>query len=154
MLVIDRFDGEFRWLSNFFHERDGSTVEHEFQADKTNDPADKEWILHQGSPGRAKRAGSKRGLNGRKITLRDDWEEVKVDRMRLHVRRKFRDSEWLRKKMIATHPAVLIEGNNWHDTFWGVCDGTCRFGPHAPEGDNELGKILMQVRVELIEGRR
>ena len=34
----------------------------------------------------------------------------------------------------------LEEGNTWHDTYWGVCNG---------KGKNKLGKILMQVREEL-----
>jgi hypothetical protein len=41
----------------------------------------------------------------------------------------------------------LVEGNHWHDTFWGV-DAT------TGEGDNGLGQILMQVRMELEKGRR
>lgn len=32
------------------------------------------------------------------------------------------------------------EGNTWGDKFWGVCDG---------EGENHLGKLLMEVRAEL-----
>ena len=31
----------------------------------------------------------------------------------------------------------LIEGNDWHDTFWGVCNGI---------GKNWLGKILEEER--------
>jgi hypothetical protein len=32
---------------------------------------------------------------------------------------------------------ILIEGNTWGDTFWGVCNGV---------GENNLGKTLMNVR--------
>lgn len=35
---------------------------------------------------------------------------------------------------------MLIEGNDWGDTFWGMVDG---------EGENNLGKILMRVREEI-----
>lgn len=31
----------------------------------------------------------------------------------------------------------VIEGNQWHDTFWGVCNGV---------GQNNLGQILMDTR--------
>lgn len=31
----------------------------------------------------------------------------------------------------------VIEDNQWHDTFWGICDGI---------GQNHLGKILMDTR--------
>lgn len=36
-----------------------------------------------------------------------------------------------------TGDAELIEGNNWGDTFWGVCNG---------RGENMLGKLLMEIR--------
>jgi predicted NAD-dependent protein-ADP-ribosyltransferase YbiA (DUF1768 family) len=39
--------------------------------------------------------------------------------------------------LAATSPAELIEGNTWHDTFWGVCDGI---------GENNLGRLLMKIR--------
>ena len=32
---------------------------------------------------------------------------------------------------------ILIEGNWWKDTYWGVCDG---------KGQNKLGELLMKVR--------
>lgn len=143
---INRFEGEYRFLSNFFIEPDGTTVEHEFQADKTLVEDERKWILSQPTPGKAKRAGSKRGLNGRKITLREDWEEIKVERMRHWVRRKFMDHRDIRIKLLDTSGLVLIEGNDWHDTFWGICDGTCRSGPHKPFGDNNLGIALMDIR--------
>jgi predicted NAD-dependent protein-ADP-ribosyltransferase YbiA (DUF1768 family) len=40
----------------------------------------------------------------------------------------------------ATGDRKLVEGNYWHDTFWGVCNGV---------GENYLGEILMHVRQEL-----
>ena len=45
---------------------------------------------------------------------------------------------------MATRDRVLIEGNDWGDTFWGMTDG---------EGENHLGKILMRVRAELREAQ-
>lgn len=41
---------------------------------------------------------------------------------------------------MATRDRMLIEGNDWGDTFWGMVDG---------EGENNLGKILMRVREEI-----
>jgi predicted NAD-dependent protein-ADP-ribosyltransferase YbiA (DUF1768 family) len=46
----------------------------------------------------------------------------------------------LQQKLIATYPEELIEGNYWHDTYWGVCEGV---------GENHLGKLLMEIRNEL-----
>ena len=41
---------------------------------------------------------------------------------------------------MATGNAVLVEKNDWGDTFWGVCSG---------KGENYLGRLLMQVRKEI-----
>lgn len=49
----------------------------------------------------------------------------------------------LRDKLLATHPELLIEGNFWGGTFWGVCAG---------EGSNHLGRLLMKIRGELRNG--
>ena len=83
-------------------------------------------------PGEAKRWG-------RNITLRADWEHVKLPIMLNLVRQKFANDP-LRAKLLGTGEHELIEGNHWNDTFWGVCRGV---------GSNRLGKILMQVRAEL-----
>jgi len=59
------------------------------------------------------------------------------------IRIKFQDP-FLAAKLIKTYPAQLIEGNYWNDKYWGVCLKT-------NIGENHLGKILMQVRKELME---
>ena len=44
-LVIDRFKGDYAYLSNFYWETSGTTVEHRFQASKAkNHPED---VLYQ-----------------------------------------------------------------------------------------------------------
>jgi hypothetical protein len=48
----------------------------------------------------------------------------------------------LKAKLLATGNQELIEGNTWGDCYWGVCEGN---------GQNHLGKILMQVREELLQ---
>jgi len=51
--------------------------------------------------------------------------------------------------LLATGDTKLLEGNRWHDNFWGNCDcPNCRDKP----GLNYLGKILMRVRLELRTG--
>jgi predicted NAD-dependent protein-ADP-ribosyltransferase YbiA (DUF1768 family) len=50
------------------------------------------------------------------------------------------------EKLLATGNATLIEGNHWHDQYWGDC--TCAKHRDVP-GMNILGKLLMQVREEL-----
>lgn len=55
-------------------------------------------------------------------------------------RAKFEQNADLRCKLLTTGDAMLVEGNTWGDTVWGVCQG---------KGENRLGKILMRVRKEL-----
>lgn len=59
------------------------------------------------------------------------------------MQKKFEDPI-LRQKLIETYPADLIETNNWHDTFWGVCNGV---------GQNHLGRILKVIRNKCIAER-
>lgn len=73
----------------------------------------------------------------KKLTLRPDWEEIKVDIMYRCVLNKFISNWELGQKLIATGDIYLIEGNNWNDTFWGVTERG---------GYNILGIILMNVR--------
>lgn len=140
--VIDSFSGEWRPLSNFWYAPvvyDGVTYptnEHAFQAAKTLYTAQRERIQYAESPGEAKRLG-------RQVTLRPDWEEIKIEVMTDLNRQKYRDNDF-RNLLLSTGDASLIEGNHWGDTFWGVCNGV---------GKNYLGKILMSIRDELKEGK-
>ena len=77
---------------------------------------------------------------GRRVKLRSDWEQIKDDVMLDVVRAKFDQHPDLAQKLIATGDEELVEGNDWNDTYWGVCNG---------RGKNMLGKILMRVRAEL-----
>lgn len=144
--MINSFDGEFAFLSNFFPSPitfDGitfPTVENWFQAWKTEVPVEFRAIATAETPGRAKRLG-------RKCMLREDWEEVKEQVMEDGLRLKFADPE-LRKMLIATHPHELVEGTTWHDNEWGNC--SCERCRNIP-GKNKLGKILMKLRTEFME---
>ena len=75
-------------------------------------------------------------MYGRKVTLRPDWEEIKLEAMREVVHVKFLAPD-LRRYLLNTGDATLIEGNYWNDTFWGMCRGI---------GENHLGRILMAER--------
>ncbi len=109
------------------------STENAYQAAKTRDMELRIPFLTC-SPGKAKRLG-------RKLELRSDWEDVKIDVMYMVCKDKFQTHLSLRQKLKDTRGRYLIEGNNWGDTFWGVCDG---------EGRNELGKVLMKIRKELV----
>lgn len=137
-MTIEQFQGEYRWLSNFWPVRvtlDGysyPSVEHAYQASKTLDRSERLLISTAPSAGTAKRLG-------KRLKLRRDWDDVKVDVMYELLCQKFSRTE-LRRLLLATGDQQIIEGNSWGDTFWGVCRG---------EGQNHLGKLIMQIRDEL-----
>ena len=140
--VIDRFENEYEWLSNF-HVHDTPMIidgkeyisnEHYFQACKATTPADHEKVRLCGSPNQAKG-------KGRQIPCRPDWQEVKEQVMLKGLQAKFAVGSELAAKLLATQPAKLIEGNWWGDSYWGVCRGT---------GKNRLGVLLMKVRQYLV----
>jgi ribA/ribD-fused uncharacterized protein len=142
---IRSFDGCFAFLSNFYDApitidgKNFATTEHFFQASKTLDPKWFEAIRKARSAGVAKRMG-------REAPLRKDWESVKVEVMLQGLRAKFALPE-LKKMLLDTGDAHLVEGTTWHDTTWGIC--TC--SKHGGEGKNMLGQLLMRVRKELQE---
>jgi hypothetical protein len=132
------FRGKYEFLSNFYPcqvELDDEvypSVEHAFQAAKTDDFEWREKIRLAGSARMAKVIGSK-------VQLRSNWEDIKVWLMLELLREKFMDRS-LANMLLETGDAELVEDNNWHDEFWGMCNG---------RGKNQLGKLLMQVRGEL-----
>jgi len=143
--AISRFDGYFHFLSNFYpvdvclpdeHDlvprRLYRSVEHAYQAGKTLDQPQRLLIHSQRSAAMAKHAG-------RACILRSDWETQKLPLMHALLRQKFADP-MLCSRLLATCDRHLVEGNNWGDEFWGVCKG---------QGQNHLGKLLMQVRTEV-----
>lgn len=145
--VIREFQGTYRPFSNFWFVKvslDGlvyPTVEHAYQAAKTLDEEDRDFIRHAPKPGDAKRAG-------KNLILRSDWEDIKRSIMLDLVRQKFQRAD-LKKLLLSTGDAELIEGNHWHDNYWGVCYcGICQNNMNII-AHNWLGKTLMQVREEL-----
>jgi N-glycosidase YbiA len=147
--MINSFSGRYSFLSNFYPceiEYQGikyPTVEAYYVAMKVNSNQIingihyslndfREMISKISTPGQVKRLG-------RKVSLRKDWNEIKLELMNWAVREKFKD-ENLKELLLSTGDQELIEGNTWNDTFWGVCNG---------KGKNHLGKILMKVRDEL-----
>jgi hypothetical protein len=141
---ISTFAGRFFFLSNFYP----TPVEYEgvrypssecaYQAAKSEDIQIR-LLYTTMTPSQAKRAW--RLL---KYPLRPNWEAIKNDIMLEVVRAKFQHPA-LALLLVGTHPYELIEGNDHEDKYWGVYSG---------KGLNHLGKILMQVRSELIEKNR
>lgn len=152
---ITRFWGAYGFLSNFYRHPfryqgfTWPTAEHAFQAEKCAIGSDAQTILHLKTPAEAK-------AYGRKVLKRKNWEiednELnRVNTMKNILRAKFRiwqpdqaTKNPLAKRLVLTGDRELIEGNTWGDTFWGQCP--------IGEGENMLGKLLMQVRSEIKRG--
>ena len=140
------------WGSNFYIEPDNTTVENEYQAAKTRDLMKKAEILTICGPDGVIAPGWAKKL-GQKVKLRDHWEDIKVGLMEDLVLRKALDHAEFVEWLLETGREQIVEGNWWHDRFWGVC--LCnRCGN---DGSNHLGRILMSVRDTIIrfdEGQR
>jgi ribA/ribD-fused uncharacterized protein len=151
MDAIEGFQGEYRFLSNFFvlpepivemyEDPDAGTmipvqfptVEHAYQASKylTLDRIIDVAICT--SPFYAK-------CQGRRYVARSDWDHIKLDIMLYFVRKKFAQPA-MKDALLKTGTAELYEVNSHGDMYWGCNDFL--------EGENHLGLILMQVRQEI-----
>ena len=85
------------------------------------------------TPGEAKKYG-------KTVRMRPAWDAIKVGVMAEIVEEKFTQNPHLQEMLLATDDMEIVEGNTWGDTFWGVCDGV---------GENNLGKVLMELRQRL-----
>lgn len=135
---ITSFKDEYAFLSNFYPviiEFEGDlygTLEHAYHAAKTTNLEERAKVRTAATPGKAKYAG-------KRVTLRPDWESVKLQIMENLLRQKF-SIQPFKLQLLCTKDAELVEGNTWNDTFYGVCRG---------KGLNHLGKLLMKIRDEL-----
>lgn len=92
------------------------------------------------SPKNAKYFGRNLGVN-----LRDDWEDVKVEVMRSILLKKFSQPEL--KAQLLDISEEIVEHNKWHDNFW----GSCKCSRCGDKGNNQLGKLLEEVKKSLTE---
>jgi N-glycosidase YbiA len=138
MDTITQFQGEYRWLSNFYQspiELRGvvfPSAEAAYQASKAKN-LKLDSIFCKLTPGQSK-------LLGNNIIIVEEWEEQKFEVMEMILRIKFKDKD-LRQRLLSTGDAELYEGNSHGDTLWGVHWDTL-------EGENRLGKLLMKLRDE------
>jgi ribA/ribD-fused uncharacterized protein len=141
--MINSFSGEYRWLSNFwpcdvvYCAVIYPSLEHAYQAAKTEDPKERNRIWQTPYPAMAKRIGQR-------VTVMKDWDKIKLQVMYMLLGRKFAKGTELAQKLIDTNGHELVEGNHWGDTYWGVCAG---------EGHNHLGNLLMMQRDFLLTGK-
>lgn len=142
--MINNFDKDYAFLSNFYDAPiiyEGITYlnsEAAFQAAKTLNLKERQKFSTL-NPSQAKKAG-------RKLDLREDWEEVKNQVMYDICYAKFSSNTHLKLLLMTTKDEELVEGNWWHDNYWGDCScDKCK----DIIGRNELGRILMQIRDNL-----
>ncbi len=137
-MPITNFRGEWAFLSNFspcevmFEGLKFQSTEAAYQAAKTLSIQERKEFCYMG-PVEAKKAGYK-------VTLRKDWDSIKLSVMEELLRQKFNYPHY-KARLLSTGDEELIEGNHWGDTFYGV--------DHKKGGQNHLGKLLMKIRGEL-----
>lgn len=78
---------------------------------------------------------------GQKLELRSDWHAIRKPVMERITLIKFMSHPELKDALLATGDKYLEETNYWQDKFWG------RDIEH--NGENNLGKILIEVRSHL-----
>jgi ribA/ribD-fused uncharacterized protein len=136
--MINSFRGDNGYLSNFwdctvvYNGRTYRNSESAYQAQK---------FLHeyiQAQFGATSGSEAKALAKTLKHDMRKDWHQVNLGFMCEIVHAKFTQNKSLRELLMTTYPQQLTEGNYWHDSFWGVCDGI---------GQNWLGRILMAERI-------
>lgn len=138
--MIKEFKNQYFFLSNFYeypiyyNKLVFCNAEAAFQAQKVINEKDQYKFINLN-------ASQARKL-GKTVQLRKDWEEIKDNVMYEIVKRKFIINKELQQKLLETKEEELVEGNWWHDTYWGVDSKT-------GIGQNKLGKILMKVREEV-----
>jgi ribA/ribD-fused uncharacterized protein len=130
---------EYAWLSTFaavdLLGKDGRTyqsAEAAYQAAKTSDAPDRDLIANARSAGLAKALG-------KRVRLRANWMDVRVDVMRRILEQKH-STEPFRELLLATGDEELVHLAPW-DTYWGM--------KRSRVGQNVLGELLMNIRAEL-----
>jgi ribA/ribD-fused uncharacterized protein len=133
------------WLVNWFSNRypfdkplakSGllyETVEHYYAAHKTTNGDIRAKIAAMRYPLQAKKYAQK-------IKIRSDWDEIKNSIMFEALSWKFApETSWYKKLILTNYD--IVEWNNWHDNYWGICVcGKCTGGL------NQLGRMIMKFR--------
>lgn len=138
-MTIKSFEGQYKCFSNFYPRHvtyncaTYHTKEHAFQSHKATNETDFMFIFNSDSPYQAKK-------RSRTIKIRNDWDKIKVKIMHEIVLSFFTQWKDCKEILLSTRNEEIQEGNNHGDRFWGMVNG---------EGENWLGKILMDVRIIL-----
>lgn len=155
---INGFQGKYRCLSNFYKlntpmkvylpiysenqkEYSFDNVESAFQACKASSIEDVDKMISK-----CKTAGQFKRY-GRRMALRKDWETIKVNAMLdLLIKKCFCCRKFINTLVSIPDDMVIVEMNSWGDKYWGVSNKDF-------QGENILGRLLSNLRKDLIEGR-
>lgn len=143
---------ETRWLSNMAYvniEYVGiiyPSIENFYQAMKYNESS---CMFVDWTPKRVylrEHISTLKPHEAKKFSREKEWTNMKFEGRKLEImlyaQRKKYSQEPFKSKLLSTGDNLLGEGNWWGDKFWGVDIGT-------RIGENNLGRIIMQVREEL-----
>lgn len=155
MKAIEGFNGQYRFLSNFYPLQPGhirmwdelfQTAEHFYQAEKFRHTNTELWqkVIDAPTPGKAKKLANEGEELGH---VKPDFSKQKIQWMGFTLSKKFdldnRVDPNLAIMLMATGGVDLIELNNWGDRFWGK---VLNKETGETEGRNVLGKLLMMRR--------
>ena len=140
--IIAGFFGVFSFLSNFYVLENGvavddvyyPSVENAYQCCKY--PYAQRVQFVDISPSNAKKLGREAPKFNQK-----KWDKKKFSIMASICHQKFVNNSKLRQMLLMTEGCQLEERNNWGDVYWGTNE--------VGEGENHLGKILMDIRHNL-----
>lgn len=137
--MIKTFRDEYSFLSNMYIQDfpwQGlvyPSLENAYQAMKCISESEKVQFTRI-TPGEAKKLGNR-------IMMRPDFDSFKYELMRNMLDVKFQGE--LLKKLLNTAPESIVEGNWWHDNYWGACQcSKCKDKVHQ----NKLGELLQRKR--------
>lgn len=80
---------------------------------------------------------------GKTVIKEPGFDSNKYDIMQHIVTQKFKQNENIRNRLLYHTPEIIVEDNDWNDTYWGVYKGV---------GQNKLGEILMDIRKRMYAG--
>lgn len=144
LLKIESFSGYFEFLSNNYFSpvyNEGilyPSVSHAFQASRSSDELTKKAILNAENLFVV-------GKIAKRIEDPEDWHLKRLKIMEKLLRDKFRRSKELIEKLKATFPKELVmsyEEETSGNLFWGNVNS---------KGQNQIGRILMKIRNDIIE---
>ena len=142
-MQIEEFRGSYEYMNNFYPctiEFRGLTfkcAEAAYQAQKCKNEEDKVRFTEY--------PGWKAHVEGRKVDIVDNWNDIKIPTMQEVIFAKFTQDDWCKKRLMQLQPGTLIiNGNSKGDMFWGMDAKT-------KEGPNHLGMCIMRVMLTFLE---